>query len=72
MRKRFQRPGATPEVREVRTRYVVGAHVVETIGHSGRWGAIVDGTRLDASFSCSADAWTAGIAEAERLDRPRG
>jgi hypothetical protein len=72
MAKRLQRPGETPEAREVRTRYTVGAHVVETVGQGGRWAAIVDGARLDASFPCSADAWTAGIAEAERLDRPRG
>jgi hypothetical protein len=72
MRKKFQRPGAMQEGREVRTRYTVGAHVVETLGQSGRWAVIVDGARLDASFACSADAWTAGIAEAERLDGTRG
>ena len=72
MPKRLERPGATAETREVRTRYTVGAHVVETLGHGGRWAAIVDGVRLDASFACSADAWAAGIAEAERADRPVG
>ena len=72
MAKRLQRPGAAGETREVRTRYTVGSHVVETVGQGGRWAAIVDGVRLDASFACSADAWAAGIAEAERTDRPAG
>jgi hypothetical protein len=58
--------------REVRTRYAIGGHVVETVGQGGRWAAEVDGRRLDASFACSADAWTAGVTEAERLDHPRG
>ena len=72
MPKRLQRPGATAATREVRTRYTVGAHVVETAGQGGRWAVFVDGVRLDASFATSADAWAAGIAEGERADRSRG
>jgi len=52
-----------------RVRYEVGSHVLEVTGNGGRWTATVDGVDHDRWFTSSADAWTAGVAEALRLDR---
>jgi hypothetical protein len=49
-------------------RYEVGAHVLEVTGNGGRWTTTVDGVVFDRWFTSSADAWTAGVAEALRLD----
>jgi hypothetical protein len=49
--------------------YRVGAHVLEMTGQGGRWTTSVDGVNLAPSFGSSADAWTAGVTESDRLDR---
>ncbi len=52
-------------------RYEVGAHVLELNGNSSRWRATVDGVGLDRWFTTSADAWTAGVAEALRMEETK-
>ncbi len=49
-------------------RYEVGTHVLEVTGGSGKWKAVVDGVALERWFLSSAEAWTAGVTEALRLD----
>lgn len=49
-------------------RYQIGRHVVEMAGKVGRWTVAVDGVKLDRSFPSLADAWTAGVTEASRVD----
>ena len=36
----------------------------------GRWYVAVNGTQLTVWHKTQADAWTAGVTEADRLDRP--
>lgn len=50
-------------------RYQVGSHVLEVAGNDGRWTTAVDGIHVDHWFTSLADAWTAGVTEAGRLDR---
>jgi hypothetical protein len=50
-------------------RYHVGRHVLEIAANKGRWTTTVDGVGLDQWFMSLADAWTAGVTEAGRLDR---
>jgi hypothetical protein len=55
------------------TTFEVGAHaLVVTKILEGRWRVAVDGKSLDTSFDTQADAWEAGVREADRLDRVRG
>lgn len=55
------------------TTFEVGAHaLVVTKVLEGRWRVAVDGKPLDASFGTQADAWEAGVREADRVDRLRG
>jgi hypothetical protein len=49
-------------------RYHVGAHVLDVDGSGGRWMASVDGNRIDRTYPTLADAWTAGVSEAGRID----
>jgi hypothetical protein len=49
--------------------YKVGPHVLEVTGDDSQWTAAVDGVRIDRRFTSSSDAWTAGVTEADRLDR---
>ena len=49
-------------------RYQAGRHVVEMAGKVGRWTVAVDGVKLERSFPSLADAWTAGVTEASRVD----
>lgn len=49
--------------------YKVGAHDLELTRKDGRWTAAVDGIAVDRWFTSSADAWTAGVEEADRIDR---
>jgi hypothetical protein len=48
--------------------YEVGAHTVEVTALHGRWTAVLDGVAIDRWFMSLADAWTAGVTEAVRLD----
>jgi len=49
-------------------RYDVGSHVLEVTGDHGKWRPTVDGVPFRLWFTSSADAWTAGVTEALRLD----
>jgi hypothetical protein len=48
--------------------YQVGSHTLEVTSGHQRWVAALDGVVLDRWFTSLADAWTAGVAEALRLD----
>jgi hypothetical protein len=48
--------------------YQVGAHTLEVTSGHHRWVAALDGVLLDRWFTSLADAWTAGVTEALRLD----
>jgi hypothetical protein len=52
----------------------VGSHrLVVARVQEGRWIVSVDNRPLDGSFGTEADAWTAGVAEVQRLGGlPRG
>jgi hypothetical protein len=54
--------------RNAKTVYAIGSHSVEISGNKGRWTATVDGEPLDNWFMSSADAWTAGVLEADSKD----
>jgi hypothetical protein len=47
----------------------VGSHLVRVSGRTGVWSADVDGTALSHSYGTQAEAWEAGVREADRLDR---
>jgi hypothetical protein len=58
-------------------RYQAGQHTLQMAGKEGRWTIALDGVSLGQSFYSLADAWTAGVTEAFRLDMqtastPRG
>jgi hypothetical protein len=46
--------------------YLVGPRVLQIVGTDGRWKVAVDGVQLERSFASKADAWSAGVAQAER------
>jgi hypothetical protein len=48
--------------------YAVGAHTLEVTANHNRWTAVLDGVALNRWFTSLADAWTAGVTEALRLD----
>jgi hypothetical protein len=52
--------------------YEVGRHLVGVALSHGSWAASVDGRALPRRFESRAEAWSAGVAEADRLDRPEG
>ena len=49
--------------------YQVGEHVVQVSNSNGRWAVTVDDLALPKWFVSRAEAWTAGVQEADRLDR---
>jgi hypothetical protein len=49
--------------------YQVGKHVVRVTHANGRWAVTVDDAALTKWFVNQADAWAAGVQEADRLDR---
>ena len=49
--------------------YQVGNHVVRVSNANGRWAVTVDGAALSRWFMNQAEAWAAGVREADRLDR---
>ncbi len=52
------------------TRFQVGEHVVRVSKvMEGRWVAAVDEVALPNSYRTQADAWEAGVREADRVDR---
>lgn len=53
----------------MRSQFQVGMHIVSVFGLEGRCAVSVDGVLLRGYFDTTADAWAAGVAEVERLDR---
>jgi len=49
--------------------YQVGKHVVRVSNANGRWAVTVDDAELSKWYVNQADAWAAGVQEADRLDR---
>ena len=49
--------------------YQVGNHVVRISNANGRWAVTVDDAALSRWFMNQAEAWAAGVREADRLDR---
>ena len=47
-----------------------GGNVLQVIGEGNRWMIVVNGVRLRGFHPSAAEAWTAGVEEAERLSRP--
>jgi hypothetical protein len=61
------RPGIQPVLA---TNFRAGAHEVRLWMLEGRWYVAVNGIQLTVWHKTQADAWTAGVTEADRLDRP--
>ncbi len=51
------------------TSFRIGVHEVQMMRSSGRWIAVLDGVALPRWFMTEAEAWTAGVREADRIDR---
>jgi len=49
--------------------FQVGHHRVQVSESNGRWTAAVDDVPLPLWFRNEAEAWAAGVREADRLDR---
>ena len=50
----------------------VGRHEVTVWDEGERWVAAVNGRRLASWYTAQVDAWTAGVTEADRVDREGG
>ena len=56
---------------KISTFFHVGAHVLCVSKlREGRWTCTVDAGTPSSSFMTQAEAWEAGVREADRLDRP--
>jgi hypothetical protein len=55
-------------------RFIVGKHTVDVakIAQVWRWSVSVDEKRLESSYESQAEAWEAGVREADRLDQISG
>jgi len=63
-------PGGVTDLR-LETSFQVGDHLVRVTKVSqGRWSVAVDGQALPSVFGTQADAWEAGVREADKLGRP--
>lgn len=51
------------------TLFMVGRHEVRIWTEDGRWTVAVDGGLFPRWFQTQADAWTAAVIEADRVDR---
>jgi hypothetical protein len=51
------------------TTFRVGSRELRIWMQDGRWYVAVDGVQLPIWHKVQADAWTAGVTEADRLDR---
>ncbi len=49
--------------------FMVGRHEVRIWIEQGRWSVAVDGEMLPRWFPTQAEAWTAAVGEADRIDR---
>ncbi len=56
------------------TSFLVGDHsvVVAQVTPSWRWTVTVDGRPLEGTFETQAEAWEAGVRDADRVDQGRG
>jgi hypothetical protein len=52
--------------------FQVGAHLVQLSKREDRWAVAVDERTLSTWYLTQADAWEAGVREADRLDRSTG
>jgi hypothetical protein len=52
--------------------FAVGSHSVVVAPKDRHWSVSVDGTVLTGFFATEAEAWEAGVREADRLDRRTG
>ena len=67
----MSRSETKPQVRHAPAVYQVGKHEVGLAASAeGRWTVAVDGVPLPVWFTTMVDAWTAGVIQADRLDRP--
>jgi hypothetical protein len=53
----------------MKTIFQIGRHVLQVIGQDGRWVVAVDGVLHACWYASDAQAWAAGVAEADRLER---
>ena len=53
---------------QMKSIFQVGRQVLQVFGNQGRWVVAVDGVLLRGWHSTSADAWSAGVAEVDRLE----
>ena len=60
-------PEAAMKTVQMKSIFQVGRHVLQVFGNQGRWVVAVDGVLLRGWHSTSADAWSAGVAEVDRL-----
>lgn len=49
--------------------YEIASHRVRVSGHEGAWRVDVDRAACPVGFATVAEAWAAGVREADRLDR---
>jgi len=68
MARRTETPVAT-----LPTQFEIGRHVVKvSMVMEGRWTVAVDDGPVPGSYRTQADAWEAGVREADRRDRSPG
>jgi hypothetical protein len=53
----------------VKTIFQIGRHVLQVIGEDDRWVVAVDGVLRERWYSSEAQAWAAGVGEADSLER---
>jgi hypothetical protein len=59
-----------PDPPHLESRFEAGKHVLRLSKvMEGRWSVAVDDAALSGSFRTQADAWEAGVREADRLDK---
>jgi hypothetical protein len=49
--------------------FQIGRHVLQVFGEGRRWVVAVDGVLLRGWHASTSDAWSAGVAEVDRLQR---
>jgi hypothetical protein len=58
-----------PDVAALPVTFTVGTHAVVVAPRDRCWSVSVDGTPAASTFGTQAEAWEAGVREADRLDR---
>jgi hypothetical protein len=65
--------GAKLDAASLPATFRVGEHELQLARvNEGRWLLSVDGAQVDGSYRSEAEAWEAGVREADRRDRARG